>query len=139
MNDWCFILRFCTIKAILDRRQPGRSLGYMSPCKANWSCAILNFFHSFQLVVFNGTVVNTFVHAIQIIFGIGTSRYKAAVTAQTFLYGAVAVQDDDRSAACIKILVDICGRQHIYNELLELRSVKCIFCMYPRVWQYCSS
>ena len=25
MNDWCFRQRFCTVKAILGRRQPGRS------------------------------------------------------------------------------------------------------------------
>ena len=24
MNDWCFRPRFCTVKAILGRRQPGR-------------------------------------------------------------------------------------------------------------------
>ena len=24
MNDWCFRPRFCTVKALLDRRQPGR-------------------------------------------------------------------------------------------------------------------
>ena len=46
MNDWCFRLRFCTVKAKLGWRQPGR----MRLTSIIKSCTVLHYSHGLSLI-----------------------------------------------------------------------------------------